>query len=164
MFNQIQNVWITPEIDLLATRVNTQLAVFASWKPDTEATYIDAFTIDWSALTFYCFPPFPLISRYLRKVEMDQAEGILIAPMWPTQCWWPQMMRLLIAHPVALPQKKNLLMLPNSNKVHPLQAQMVLMACYISGKPMKQEEFQNQLATSSWPHGDLAPRNNTKSM
>lgn len=131
--------------------------MFASWKPDPEATYIDAFTFDWSKHKFYCFPPFSLISRCLRNVEMDQAEGILIAPIWPTQLWWPQMLRLLIRHPVALPQQKSLLKLPNK-KAHPLYAKMVLMACYISGSPMKQEEFRSQLATSSWPHGDLVPR------
>ena len=94
---------------------------------------------------------------------MDQAEGILIAPIWPTQVSWPQMLRLLIRHPVALPQQKSLLKLPNK-KVHPLHAKMVLMACYISGNPMKQEEFWSQLATFSWPHGDLVPRKNIKSI
>ena len=44
---------------------------------------------------------------------MDKAEGILIAPIWPTQVWWPQMLRLFIRHPVALPQQKRLLTLPN---------------------------------------------------
>ena len=46
VFSQIRNLWVNPEIDLFATRVNTQLAMFASWKPDPEATHIDAFTID----------------------------------------------------------------------------------------------------------------------
>ena len=122
MFSQIRDLWVTPEIDLFATRVNRQLDMFASWKPDPEATFIDAFTIDWSIHKFYCFPPLPLISRCLRKVETDHAEGILIAPIWPTQVWWPQMLRLLITHPVALPQQRNLLKLPNANKVHPLNA------------------------------------------
>ena len=152
VFSQIQTLWITSETDLFATRANRQLAMFASWKPDPEATYIDAFTFDSSKHKFYCFLPFSLISRCLRKVEMDQAEGTLIAPIWPTQVWWPQMLRLLIRYPVALPQEKSLLKLRNK-KVHPLHAKMVLMACYISGNPMKQEEFWSQLATSSWRPG-----------
>jgi len=162
VFSQIRDLWVTPEIDLFATRANRQLAMFASWKPDPEATHIDALTIDWSKYKFYCFPPFSPSSRCLRKVEMDKAEGILIAPICPTQVWWPQVSRLLIRHPVALPQQKRLLTLPNMTKLHPLHAEMVLMACYISGDPMKQEEFQNQLVTSSWPPGDLVPRNNIK--
>ena len=164
VFSQIRDLWVNPEIDLFATRVNTQLAIFASWKPDPEATHIDAFTIDWSRYKFYCFPPFSLISRCLRKVEMDKAEGILIAPIWPTQVWWHPMLRLLIRHPVALPQQKRLLQLPNTSKIHTLYPKLVLMACYISGDPLKQEECQNQLVTSLWPPGDLVPRNNIKSI
>ena len=162
--SQIRDLWVNPEIDLFATRVNTQLAIFASWKPDPEATHIDAFTIDWSRYNFYCFPPFSLISRCLRKVEMEKAEGILIAPIWPTQVWWPQMLKLLIRHPVALPQQKRLLQLPNTSKIHTLYPKLVLMACYISGDPLKQEECQNQLVTSLWPPGDLVPRSNIKSI
>lgn len=52
VFIQIRDLWVNPEIDLFATRVNTQLAMFASWKPDPEATHIDAFTIDWSRSKF----------------------------------------------------------------------------------------------------------------
>ena len=75
--------------------------------------------------------------------------------MWPTQIWWPQLLRILIEHPVALPQQKNLLSLPNSNKVHPLQKKMVMMACYISGDHTRQEEFQNKPSRSSWRPGAL---------
>ena len=28
----------------------------------------------------------------------------LIAPVWPTQSWYPTLLRLLIAHPILLPQ------------------------------------------------------------
>lgn len=104
VFSQIRDLWVTPEIDLFATQVNTQLAMFASWKPDPEAPHIDAFTIDWSQYKF----SFLFFSRCFRKVQMDKAEGILIAPIWPTQVWWPQMLRLLIRHPLALPQQKTI--------------------------------------------------------
>lgn len=57
VFNQIRDLRVNPEIDLFETRVNTQLAMFTSWKPDPEATHIDAFTIDRSQYKFYCFPP-----------------------------------------------------------------------------------------------------------
>ena len=50
---------------------------------------------------------------------MDKAEGILIAPIWPTQVWWPQMLSLLIRHPVDLPQRKGLLQLPSTSQNTP---------------------------------------------
>ena len=77
------------------------------------------------------------------------------ASMWPTQIWWPQLLRILIEHPVAFPQQKNLLSLPNSNKVHHLQKRMVMMACYISGDHRRQGEFQNKPSRSSWRPGAL---------
>ena len=52
VFSQIQDLWVTPDINLFATRANRQLAMFASWKPDPEATHIDAFTIDWRKYKF----------------------------------------------------------------------------------------------------------------
>lgn len=49
---KLETCGLPPEIDLFATQVNTQLAMFASWKPDPEAPHIDAFTIDWSQYKF----------------------------------------------------------------------------------------------------------------
>ena len=37
-----------------------------SWKPDPEAEEEDAFTLNWSQLRGYAFPPFALIGRCLR--------------------------------------------------------------------------------------------------
>ncbi len=47
-------------------RLTHQLPKFASWKPDPVAPYTDAFSIDWSKIQGYAFPPFALIGRCLR--------------------------------------------------------------------------------------------------
>ena len=44
-----------PEIDLFASRLNTQFANYCSYRPDPEALYIDAFSIPWNNQKFYCF-------------------------------------------------------------------------------------------------------------
>ena len=75
--------------------------------------------------------------------------------MWPTQIWWPKLLRILIEHPFAFPQQKNLLSLPNPNKVHPLEKKMVMMASYISSDHTRQEEFQNKPSSSSCRPGAL---------
>ncbi|XP_070522364.1 uncharacterized protein [Cardiocondyla obscurior] len=56
---------------------------------------IDAFTLPWNHFYFYAFPPFILISRVLRKIIEDKAEGVLIVPWWPSQPWFPIFSRLL---------------------------------------------------------------------
>ncbi|XP_024871715.1 uncharacterized protein LOC112454508, partial [Temnothorax curvispinosus] len=67
-----------PKIDLFATRNNKKCEKFCSWHRDPEAVCVDAFTIKWTKLKFYAFPPFALILRILRKIQIDQAQGVLI--------------------------------------------------------------------------------------
>jgi len=50
-----------PSIDLFASRNNAQLPLYVSWEPDPQAKYVDAFTVDWSGISFYALPPFCLI-------------------------------------------------------------------------------------------------------
>ena len=47
----------TPEIDLFLSRINTQFPKYLPFKPDPSAFAIDLFTLDWSSLMFYAFPP-----------------------------------------------------------------------------------------------------------
>ena len=36
---------------------------------------------------FYAFPPFSVLGQVLTKIIEDQASGILVMPLWPTQPW-----------------------------------------------------------------------------
>ena len=108
VFQQITKLWGTPEIDLFASRLNSQLPKYASWKPDPGATHVDAFSFAWTGMFAYLCPPFCLITRCLKKLESDGALGLIVVPLWPTQGWWPQLLNLLIATPVVLPQHKDL--------------------------------------------------------
>ena len=67
------------EIDLFATRLTNQLKRYVSWRPDPHAVATDAFSIDWSQLKGYAFPPFNLIPRTLMKVINDNANLVLVA-------------------------------------------------------------------------------------
>ena len=81
LFCEIIDIWGKPTIDLFACRLNKQLDCYASWKPDPEATYVDAFSITWGNHLFYAFPPFSLIARCLQKIVMEKSD-IIIVPMW----------------------------------------------------------------------------------
>ena len=74
-----------PDIDLFASRLNRQFEMFIPFRPDPEAYKIDALSFNWRAYNFYAFPPFSLLSRLLQKVKQDEATGIVVAPLWPTQ-------------------------------------------------------------------------------
>lgn len=73
------------KIALFASRINKKCNIFVSWFKDLEA---HAFTLDWSGMSFYAFPPFSLILRVLQKMIRDKAEGILVVPRWCSQPWY----------------------------------------------------------------------------
>ena len=66
--------------DHFATRLNTQLSTFVSYRPDPKCIKINAFLLDCSKLDFYAFPPFACLNRVLRKIYQDKAKDIVIAP------------------------------------------------------------------------------------
>ena len=72
-------------IDLFATRLNHKLPTYCSWKPDPGCSCIDAFSVNWGTYKIYAFCPFSLIPCCLQKISQDQAKGVLVVPLWPTQ-------------------------------------------------------------------------------
>jgi hypothetical protein len=102
------------EIDLFATRLTNQLPRYVSWRPDPHAYATDAFTVDWSTMRGYAFPPFNLIPRTLMKVRDDNATLLLVAPIWQAQHWWPLLLQLAISIPVRLPLSQTLLENPSN--------------------------------------------------
>ena len=149
IFHRITSHLIKQEVDLFASRLNFQLDRYVSWKPDPWALAVDAFTLDWSSYVFYAFPPFSVLGRVVQKIQEDMAEGILLIPNWPTQPWFPKVMRLLVKEPLLLPKKNQLLQLPyNKTAVHPLVGKLTLLACLLSGNPCRAREFRRTLSTS----------------
>ena len=122
----------TPKIDLFASYCNTKCTKFVSWKPDPYSTTVDAFTINWHNLEFYCFPPFALILRCIRKIIIDKAEGILVVPFWPSQSWFPLFERILTKPYLSLGPDTNLLSV--GDRLHPLRHQLILVAGLVSGR------------------------------
>lgn len=160
-FKVILSFYPELNIDLFATRLNNQLTLYCSWKPDPRCAFVDALTIDWNKVNFYAFPPFSLIPRCLQKVVQDQAKGILIIPVWPTQTWLSQVLQLLCNQPWILKPSKSLLQ-HASQQAHPLHNKLHLMVCPLSGNSLHNTMFLQTLPRSSWAPGEWAHRNNTK--
>ena len=81
----IKGLNFKPTVDLIATRVNTQLPEFILLRPDPETKGVNAFTLWWENLSFYAFPSFICISKVLQKVWYGKEEGILVVPDWSNQ-------------------------------------------------------------------------------
>jgi hypothetical protein len=108
IFLQLENQWGPLSIDLFATRLNTQLPRFATWAFDPEATFRDAFQVDWSKERPYANPPFGLIGKVLQYLLETNAEMVLVAPVWPAQWWWPKLVSLASDLPIVLPDEEDL--------------------------------------------------------
>ena len=131
----LDKLQFTPEIDLFASRINCQFPQYVAYRPDPGAMAIDAFSIPWTWLKFYAFPPFSVITSLVKKIQEDKAEGVCVLPDWPTQPWFPKAMRMTARPPVKLKACKMLLSLPNQpEQVHPLHKKMDLLICLLSAK------------------------------
>lgn len=145
-YDQICSRLGTPNIDLFASQLNTKCITYVSWKPDPNSIEVDAFTLPWSDLKFSAFPPFCLILKVLHKIITDKAEGIVVVPRWETQPWFPLFYKLLISEEIIFGPNKNPLSNPFRNE-HPFGKNLSLVAGFLSGKAIREENFPLQPST-----------------
>ena len=150
-----------PDVDLFASRHNTQCKLYASYRPDPGRMAVVAFSLNWHSIMFYAFPPFSVLTQTIQKIEKEEATGVVVAPNWPTQVWYPALMRLLIAHPLPIsPDKSNLSLACYSQEIHPFHKTLQLLVCHVSGKASKRQAFQNKLPPLCSKLGAKVRRNN----
>ena len=106
-----------PMVDAFATAENHKLPLYISPVPDPKAYAVDALSFDWSGLSIYMFPPTNLLTKVLRKIQVQPCEVLLIAPFWPAQIWFWDLVHLSTNRPLALPNMKRLLKQPGTTPV-----------------------------------------------
>ncbi|XP_060548605.1 uncharacterized protein LOC132712109 [Pantherophis guttatus] len=109
LFHQITTRFGMPVLDLFATLDNAQLPRFISRFPSAQAEAVDALRSPWPPGLLYAFPPVSLLPRVIRKLLMEQAEIILVAPHWPRRPWFADLVSLSITQPWQLPQPQDAL-------------------------------------------------------
>ena len=96
--------------------IQNQLAItsYCSWKPDPGARSVDALSISWAREAPYLFSPFYRIGKALLKISREAVDSAcLIAPAWPSQIWYPQLLAMLTGPPILLPTEDYLLLSPD---------------------------------------------------
>ena len=97
--DQTTFTWLTTlvpplQVDLFATRENTQLPLFVSPCPDHLAGGFDAFSMSWNLWTsIYLMPPLNCLDQVVSHLLDYQGTGILVAPFWPSKGWFPLLCR-----------------------------------------------------------------------
>lgn len=142
-FELICNKFGVPQVDLFATKLNAKCTKYVSWRPDPDSFCVDAFTISWKEFSFYAFPPFTLISKVVKKIINDQAEGIVVVPKWPGQPWYPVFRDLLVEEPLCLGPCKELILSP-FRQPHQLWKTLILEVGHLSGKHFCADPSRNQ--------------------
>ncbi|XP_038066072.1 uncharacterized protein LOC119736130 [Patiria miniata] len=97
-----------------------------------------------------------LCTGILDKISRDRTDlCLVIAPLWPTQAWFPQLLSMCVAQPIKLPQTA----LNQPQQIQPLNLRLA--AWTISGNDGKQRDFRVTLPSSSQVPGDRAQKNIT---
>ena len=141
-----------PEIVLFTSRSSNQLPAYYSWKPDPSSLILRTLHQTWSHKYLYTLPPFSLIHRVLRKVELEKVSSlILIAPIWQSQTSYTELICLSIKNLLLLPQHPNLLRNPQWEIHTLLQNQTMRSAAWIiTGNIWVKKEFQKEFQTLSF--------------
>lgn len=158
VFDMIRGRFGECTVDMFASDLNHQIDPYVSYVPDNKALAINAFSLNWANHYSYIFPPFSCYGAILQKLEEEEAEAVIVAPLFTTQAWFPKLLQLTSAPPLILPRSDNLLMQPNSRKSHPMR-KVSLGVFRVSGKKYATKAFHQSLPTLFCPPGDLARRN-----
>lgn len=139
-FIRITHKFGQPRIDLFASRHNNKCDVYCARYRDPGTQLVDAFTQNWAKWYFYAFPPFGLITKTLKKIITDKAEGIMVVPGWPAQLWYPLFTSMFKTKPFLLSPSPKLLTC--NFRPHPLSKKLSLVAGIVSYKHTKEKDYQ----------------------
>ena len=147
--SHLQRAFGPLRVDLFASALNARLPRYCARTQDSAAWRIDAFSLQWTGLRAYAFPPFTLIPRVLHKIREDKAWVLLVAPRWPRRSWFRELVDLLAGHPITLPLRPDLVVQPVSETRHPHLNTLHLTAWPLSGNPAHRRAYQSALPPSS---------------
>ena len=132
-FSIIQTKFPEVSIDLFASHLNSKLPNYCSWFPDKNAKFCDAFSIAWSGFCGYAFPPFSMIGRVLRKVELERCQLVIVVPEWKTQYWFSKLTSMCVSELTFLPRSRSTVTNPLNSRATRITSRFIV--CKISGSP-----------------------------
>ena len=138
--------WGSLSIDLFTTSLNAKLPLYCSLVPDPQTVFEDAFCHPWASLDLYAFPPFPLVGRVVTRVrEIPNLSMTLVAPLWPEEEWFADLLLLLTQPPVVLPWLDQLLQQTHFNRFHSDVHPLSLHAWRLSSVSSESRAFREDL-------------------
>ncbi len=105
-------------LDPFATRATAMAPTFCSLQAEEHTIANDGMCVSWKRQHLFLNPPWDLIPKVLLKIVADRASGVLIVPRWPSQAWWPLLLRLR-AQWVHLPAPRHCVLPLTRHRVDP---------------------------------------------
>ena len=102
---------------------------FLETRPQSLAN--NALSIKWSIECCYIFLPFSLLGKVTAKINRDKTKAIVVIPKWPTQHWYPSLLRKVTRSMTITPSAKKLVQSQDSQKVHLLHRKLHLQVLLI---------------------------------
>ena len=93
--------------------------------------------------------PIQISPPVLHKITGEKCRIIVIAPAWPKQAWFANLLRLSCARPLVLPLKRNILSQFKGGVVHLSPERLHLHAWFLSGIISDRNAFLKQLPNTS---------------
>jgi len=115
-YETICDAFGTPTIDWFASLASHRCRRYCSRLPDPRATLIDAFRHSWTGEFGLFVPPINLIDKVVQRMALQGAEGVVVAPLWPSRPFFGALMQASRSPMIVLPVGA---MIPAG--VHPLR-------------------------------------------
>ncbi len=122
------------EVDLFASQESTQCPLWFSLSHPASLR-IHAPAHPWPDMNLYVFPPVKLIPAVLCSVKICGLRLLLVAPFWPSQTWFSELVSLLEGDPWEIPVRKDLLCQLQGRIWHPSPEIWKLWVWQIIGHP-----------------------------
>ena len=159
LVRRLFEMWGKPQIDLFVSASNTHLPLWYSRAYHPEAIASNALLQQWTGLSLYAFPPFPLLARTLAKIRADEVEEVIvIAPTWPRRSWYTLLLQMACEILCLLPINMDLLSQSLQEKgmlFHSDLKTLRLAAWKLSSRPSRLLDFQQKLLTQHLHPPDL---------
>ena len=112
---------------------------------------VDAFQQDWGPLKGFANPPWCLIGRVLGQARRQQAQLLLLAPVWKGQTWYPVLLEMLWDFPRLIAPAPDLIQKPTGS---PMEMAPQLAVWPVSGNVSRVMAFQTMLLSSCLGPGE----------
>ena len=96
-------------VDLFASCINHKVKRYYSYAVGIYSCGVNCSSRNWSEEIICVFPPYPVISRMLKKIEEHRTTVVNIISLFITQPWFSRLLTILI---------ENLLILPKTNTIN----------------------------------------------